>query len=457
MKKATAILYLLALLVFGSVANGQGSPGTFVFADVTVIDATGAGSKPNMSVVVVGDRIADIGPAGKIRTPRGAKVVNGTGKFLIPGLWDMHTHVYELGELGLALFVANGVTGIREMGGGDFKQLTSWRDKVEQGALTGPRMELSGPILESTRFVQLLERIDNASLVGKRIGVTTEAEADTAVDSLKALGVDFLKIRTSASPAAYRAIAAAAKRVGLTLVGHAPGGVSLVDVCDAGQRSIEHGLVLLNNYTDAEWKEIARRFVSNGTFSVPTLIAERGFRHMPDKDVLAIIDDRENRIDTRRRYMPAALLEYWRKSMDLKKFEGTPIDWGEVRKKNLHGFRLMHAAGVSMMAGTDVGAPLVFPGFGLHEELELLVREIGMTPLEALQCATRDPARFLGLGDSLGTVEKGKLADLVLLGADPLLSIGNTQKIAAVMVRGKLYPKAALKEMLVAVEGAPQK
>ena len=456
MQKTTQLVLLIgALVVLSEQSFPQSRP--LVFTHVTVIDATGAPPKPDMTVVITGERITEIGPTGKVKFPKNARIVDGQGKFLIPGLWDMHAHVDALGEAGLGLFIANGVTGLREMGGGDFSKLKSWREKIENGSIVGPRIKVSGPILESTRFIQMIERFEGKSFAGKRVGVASEAEVAKAVESIKSLGVDFLKIRTNATPATYLAIAAEAKKVGLPLVGHAPNGVGLLEVSDAGQKSVEHGLVFLNNYTDAEWKEIGARFVKNGTYSVPTLIAGRGFRHMPDKEVMAIIDDRENRIDPRRKYIPDSMLADWRKSMEMKKLESPPIDWEQVKARNQHGFRLMHEASVRMMAGSDIGGPLVFPGFSLHEELELLVKDIGLTPMQALQSATRNPAEFFGMGDSLGTVEKGKIADLVLLDADPLEKISNTQKINAVIAGGKLIPKSELQKMLDAAETAARK
>lgn len=444
--------FVLPAVLFGQ-ANPQSQHKALVFSHITVIDATGASARPDMTVVITGDRITQLGPTGKVKVPGDAQVVDARGKFLIPGLWDMHVHLDRVGEGGLPLFIANGVTSVRDMGGGDFAQIRVWRERITRESLLGPRIKASGPILESTRFIQLLERLGGESLAGKRVGVGGAAEALKAVDSIKILGVDFLKIRTNASRDAYLAIAVEAKRAGLHLVGHAPNGVSLLEVSDAGQKSIEHDLVFLNNYTEPEWQEIAARFIKNGTHSVPTLIAGRGFREMPDQEVMAIIDDRTNGRDERRKYIAPALLEFWRKQMEMKRYE-TPMDWKLVRERNLHAFRLLHQAGVRMMAGTDVAAPLVFPGFSLHEELVLLVKDIGLTRMEALQSATRNPAEFFDLADSLGTIEKGKFADLVLLEANPLEDISNTQKINAVVVRGKLIPKSELQRILATVEAA---
>lgn len=448
MKKVTGSLLLFALL---AIAHGLGftqtSPRPIAFTHVTVIDATGSPAQPDMTVVVIGDRIAQLGPSRKIKIQRSWQIIDGKGKFLIPGLWDMHAHLDLVGERLLPVFLANGVTSAREMGGGDFTLLKSWREKIEAGTLPGPRLKLSGPILENPRILPLFEKVTGESMAGKRIGVGRPEEAPAAIETIAGQGADFLKIRTNASRDAYLAIAAEAKRRGLILSGHAPNGVSLLDVSDAGQKSIEHGLVLLNDYTEAQWKEIAARFVRNGTHSVPTLIAGRGYRELPDKDVLAIIDDLDNKIDERRKFASPALLAFWRKQMEMKKLE-SPMDWGLIRRKNMAGFRILHQAGVRMMAGTDLAVPLVYPGFSLHDELELMVKEIGLTPMEAIESATRIPAEFFGLGESLGTIAKGKLADLVLLDADPLAEIGHTRRIEAVVARGRLYRQTELKKML---------
>src|SRR5262249_9799755 len=151
--------------------------------------------------------------------------------------------------------------------------------------------------------------------------------------------------------------------------------------------------------------------------------------------------------DARRKYVPQSLANFWRKQIEMKRYE-SKMDWQAVGENNRQIFRALRQAGVKMMTGTDLGTPLVYPGFGLHDELELLVSRIGLTPAEALQSATRIPAEFMGMGASLGAVEKGKLADLALLEANPLSDITNTRKIAAVVIGGRLFGKAELQMML---------
>src|SRR5262245_11158965 len=435
---------LMVLLMMQNMPLGRQAPASaLVIKDVTVIDVIGAAVKPHMTAVISGDRIATLGEAGKVATPKDALVVDGRGKFLIPGLWDMHVHLSRVGENALSLFIAQGVTSVRDMGG-DFAEVKLLRDRIASGTLLGPRVKAAGPILESARFIRGMR---DATVAAKRIGVGSPTEAAQAVASIARLGPDFIKIRTNASRESYLAIAAEAKRVGLPLVGHAPRGLSLIEVSDAGQRSIEHGLGAVENYSEAQWKDIAERFIKNGTYVVPTLIAGHTYREMPDQEVMVLIEDTTGAKDERRKYISPALADSWRRQMEAKKRE-TPTDWEANRVKNRQSLRLLYQAGVKIMMGTDMGAPLVYPGWSAHEELELLVQRVGMTPMEALQSATRIPAEFFGMADSLGAVEKGKIADLILLEANPLEQISNTNKIFAVIVGGRYYDKAARQKMI---------
>lgn len=418
----------------------------FAFTHVTVIDATGAEAKPDFTVLISGGRIVEVGPSQRVRLPKDAQVINAGGKFLIPGLWDMHVHLDAGGAALFPALIANGVTSVREMGGSGELALTL-REKVKAGSLLGPRINATGLILESPRFIQIVERINGESFTGKRIGVANADDARLAIEANVKMGADFLKIRTCASRDSYLAIAAEAKRAGLPLVGHLPDGISPLEASDAGQRSIEHGWVMLDPIPADKLKEIAARLVKDDTHVVPTLVGGRGFRLTPDAEVLAIVDDKAGLRDARRKYVPQSLANFWRKQIEMKKFENQ-VDWQAVRENNRQIFRALHQAGVKMMTGTDLGGPLTYPGFGLHDELELLVKEVGLTPAEALQSATRIPAEFMGLRACLGTVEKGKLADLTLIEANPLSDITNTRRLAAVVRGGRLFDKAELLRLL---------
>ena len=435
---------VLVALTYGQSRQSTNSK-TIAFTNVTVIDGKGSDVRADITVVIEGDRIIDVGPRSPI--PKGAQVINAAGRFLIPGMWDMHTHLGKAGEVVFPALISNGVTSVREMGG-DGEATISLRERVKRGELLGPRIKATGLILENPRFIQVLERISGESFTGKRIGVANADDAKRAVEANVKMGADFLKIRTNASRDAYFAIASEAKRVGLPLVGHLPVGISALDASNAGQRSIEHGWVMLEKIPADKLKEIAAGLIKNDTYVVPTLVAGRGFRETPDEQVIAVIDDKSGALDPRRKYVSQSLVDFWRKQIEMKKFESEKLDWMAVRQNNLEIFRILYKAGVKMMAGTDLGAPLCYPGFALHDELELMVNDIGLTPAEALQSATRLPAEFMGLGATLGTIEKGKLADLVLLDGNPLVDIKNTRKIAAVIVSGRMLDKAELKSMM---------
>ncbi len=186
-----------------------------------------------------------------------------------------------------------------------------------------------------------------------------------------------------------------------------------------------------------------------GTLLTPTMISGRQARMVPDSVGLTIIADSTNRIDDRRRYVSDEMLTYWRRFYSMKRFE-SPVDWQTNWAHFVRDVAEADAAGVRFLAGTDLGVTLVFPGFALHDELALLVSDAKLPPMRALQAATRNAADFMGVGDSLGTIEVGKVADLVLLDADPLRDIRNTRRIVGVVVRGSFYDRAALDSMLAA-------
>lgn len=459
----TAEVVLLVLAVSLSALAQVSPPGTLVLKNVTVIDATGAPPQPGMTVVIAGDRITAVQKARKARVPKGARVVDAKGKFLLPGLWDMHVHLIMGGEESLPLFLANGVTSVRDMGG-DFAVLKKWREQVAAGTLVGPRIKTAGPILESPRFLQILEYLATQleppfgdllqQVIATRRALPGAEAAESVVQALAVEGVDFLKVRSAASPEDFFALAAAAKRAHLRLTGHAPEVVSLAEASKVELGSLEHVLIVSPTppeFTAKDWEAISARFVEHGTWLDPTLIADQTTRLTPDATVAAMIEDTAGALDPRRRYVPTRLVDFWRLHRRLDQFEG-PLDWAAIHRAGVEHFRALHRGGVGFLAGTDFGARLIYPGFSLHDELQLLVKEIGLTPMEALQSATLNPARFFGLEDSLGTIAPGKIADLLLLDANPLEDIGNTKKIAAVVVAGKFLDRPALDALLAQAE-----
>jgi amidohydrolase family protein len=466
MRKLFLALLLLALPAMPSPQPPQTSR-PLVLTHVTVLDMTGAPARPDMAVMISGDRIAALGPSDGFRVPSDAQVVDATGKFLIPGLWDMHVH--WLNKDYLPLFIANGVTGIRIMWGAPFH--FQWRQEIEHGTLRGPRMAIGSPIVDGP-----------TPIWPGSTAVKDAAEGRQFVIQMKKDGADFIKVYSRLPRDAYFAIADESKKQGLSFAGHVPDAVSVMEASDAGQKSIEHltgvltacstreeelrkgrdeawttspsgqavfnrasarplNRLMLDTFSPEKANALFARFVRNHTWQCPTLTVLRN---------MAFIQDPAIHNDPRVKYMPPGIASGWDPAGDFRLKDRTAEDvemqQATYRKlKELIG--PMRRAGVEFLAGTDVLNPYCFPGFSLHDELTLLV-EAGLTPMEALQAATLNPARYLGRDKDLGTIEKGKLADLLLLDASPLDDINNSKKIDAVVFGGKLLPKAELQKML---------
>jgi len=449
---------VMAFIVIASTftqINHASRPRPLVFSRVTVIDATGRPSLPDMTVIISGNRIVALGSTGRVRVPRDAHVIDGRGKFLIPGLWDMHVHLSFATELALPALVANGVTGVRDMGG-DLDRIDEWRRRIAGGDLLGPRIVRAGLIVDGQK--------PDAPF---RLTATSAREARQAVIRLKQRGVDFIKIHNAVPREAYFALAAEARAQNIPFVGHIPKEVTPSEASDAGQRSIEHTESLLDNilfslsqrgqsardaldqafaqYRDDRAATLFQRFHRNKTWYDPVLVTYRSF---------AFRTDFAANPDPRNRYVAASTRRGWDKYQPIP--QNLSTETIALRKSVFQRFLglvgLMRRGQVNILAGTDAGGIRdVFPGFSLHDELELLV-QAGLTPAEALQTATRNPADFLGVSDSVGTIERGKFADLVLLEANPLENIENTQRINAVIINGRYIPKSELQTMLAHVE-----
>jgi len=470
-KTILSLLFLLPTLVPAQPQPpAQAKP--LVFTHVTVIDATGAPAKPDMTVVMTGDRITELGKSGKVRVPKDAQVVDATGKFLIPGLWDMHVHTAN--DDFITMFIANGITGVRDMFT-PLDRINGWRAAIKEGKLLGPRIVAAGPIVDGPKPVW-----------PGSIAVSNADEGRQAVTKVKADGSDFVKVYNLLPRDAFFAIAGEAKKQGIPFAGHVPERVSAAEASDAGQKSNEHltGVLLacsrdeeairaemdkiitaagsspasrvarsaanlkaLQSYDSEKAAVLFARFKKNGTWQSPTLTVLRAVAHLDDPSFTNY---------PRLKYMRAPMRNFWNPQNDFRFKDRTAEDWANSRKvyaKYLELTGAMRKAGIEFIAGTDTPNPYCFPGFSLHDELALLIKT-GFTPMEALQAATRNPAKYLGLLDSLGTVEKGKIANLVLLDANPLAEISNTQKINAVIVGGKLVTKAEIEAMLAKVEAA---
>jgi imidazolonepropionase-like amidohydrolase len=415
------------LLAFGLLCSFSASAQRdtpLAITHVTVIDCTGAPAKPNSTVVLTGHLISAVGPSESVAIPANARVIEANGKFLIPGLWDMHGHLTDATEDAFPLLIMNGVTGVRDMGG-DLDQIDRWRAEIENGSRVGPHIIRAGPFVDGPK-----EGVSN------RLTVRTPEEARKAVHDLKARGVDFIKVHNALPPDAFFALMDEAHKEHIPVAIHLPKNVSSAEASDAGAASLEHVETM---YESAMWRkgataktveqaqdeilgpagqELFQRFIKNGTWYVPTLVAyERGFvLWSNDADAL----------------LPRL----------------------QIHQKNIEVVRRMHKAGVPIMAGSDFSDWGMVPGVDLHNELALLV-EAGFTPLEALQAATLNPAKFLGKTDVFGTIQVGRIADLVLLDMNPLEDISHTRKIHAVVLRGKFYPMASIRAQSMQADAKP--
>jgi len=465
--------YLFAAIWFFGCSKLAGP--TLAITHATLIDATGASPQPDMTILIGDHRITAVGGFPSISIPRNAQVIDATGKFLIPALFDSHVHLTGAGEpegsrnFFLPLLLANGIATVRDMGG-YLESLVPLRRDIREGKRLGPEIFFAGPYLDGS-----------PPSFQPSMAVVNAVEASEDVRTLTQQGVDFIKLQSILSRDAYFAIAAAARREHIAFVCHVPDRVTAAEASDAGQKSIEHltGVLracssdelrlmreqfqaapsnataesshapemawereLLRTYSDKQAGTLIAKFVHNQTWQVPTLILLRN-----DAYPAANTD---SPADPLLRFVPRAIAERW-KQVRLTQDGLMNEDDFDLREKlfaqSMRVVAQMQSSGVSILAGTDTAAPYVIPGFALHQELALLVKA-GLSPMQALQAATKNPADFLGKGKTQGTIEPGKTADLLLLDANPLEDIRNTQKIRALIVRGNVLDRAALDELL---------
>ena len=452
MKRSPIVhVVILAVLLAGLWTPAHAQPGATAITSVTLIDGTGGTARTAMTVVVRDGRITGVSPTATARIPEGATVIDGSGKFLIPGLWDMHVHLSKAGAGSLPLLVGYGITGVRDMGG-DAAQLLAWRADIDAGRRIGPRMKIAGPLLESPEGMAKLRKGGTVEPVNRfRAEVRTAADAGRVVDSIARLGVDFIKLRTVASTETYRAIAAAAARHRLPLVGHATE-VPFEEILRANQRSAEHTVYpSLQGLPPKQRASLIADMARRGIVLVPTAVSYYESLDLSNARMRRLLNDSVGATDPRRRYISGYLLDDWREQLEERpgglraSIQGAVV--GRIHGSAVKDAKEMRRAGVHILPGSDLGVIGIYPGSGLHDELRLFVDRLGMTPMEAIVSATRQSAVFLGMGDSVGTIAPGHVADMVLLTADPLVDIRNTMKIDAVFLRGRLFDRAALDRM----------
>ena len=475
-----ALWSTVAATALCSVAAHAKEPADLAIRNVTVIDPEHGNTSPGRDVLVEDGRILAV-VASSGAAPEAEHVIDGTGKFLIPGLMDMHSHsnYRMLHTATLKLMSANGVTGIREMGsdcdepGGFTMCLGEMREsqaKIEAGEMVGPRIvELSTKKIQS-------ERPKDPNEYQILYTPMTAEDGRATVAGLAERGPDILKIGDQFMPDAFRALAEAARERGMKFGGHVPMMFSVADVSDMGMTSIEHardlpldcsafgaefrGQIMAklsgedvpwpnrrampgnarDTFDEATCKAQIATLAANHTYYVPT---------HPTREMDFRAGEQAYRDDPRLSYITQMQQEHWNRDLD-RTASAPPeaiADLADFFALTLKTTKMAHDGGVKIMAGTDANDTMIFPGFSLHDELGFMV-QAGLTPMEALQTATSVPAEYLGRTKDFGGVSQGKLADLVLLDADPTVDIANTMKIAAVIQGGQVHDRAALDGLL---------
>ena len=475
-RAASLLVGALALL---SVAAGGKTEPPLVITHVTLVDVIQGELKRDRTLVIREGRIEELRRARSRESfPKEATVLDATGKYLIPGLWDMHAHLRDP-DREMALLIANGVLGVRDMGAVP-ERIYAWRAQVAQGERLGPRIIACGPIIDGPE----------PSNPPISVSVSDATSGRAAVRALLLSGSQCVKVHDRVPRDAYLAIAAEADRTGLPLVGHVPLAVTTLEATNAGQRSLEHQVGLRGCSTaeaevmreEAAGSTVAEAMRSGDFSLIPEAIARRGNRILEGLDpqrchalyrtfarngtyldptlvtlyALTFVDDLARREDPRLQYIPESERQYWKPEKGMLTRYRTPA-YIAYRKREyeatLQHIPMARAAGVSFLAGTDMWLPYVYPGFSTHDELRLFV-EAGFTPIEALRTATINPAKFLGLSEQTGSVAERKAADLVLLDADPLQDISHTAAISAVVVGGRLLRRTDLDRLLSGAEAA---
>jgi imidazolonepropionase-like amidohydrolase len=400
---------------------------------VSIIDVEAGAVLPDRTVLIEGETVMSVGPAAGTAPPAGARLVDGRGLFLIPGLIDSHIHCIDPETFG-PLLVANGVVLARDMGN-DTDSALELRDRWNRSSGSVPELLATGAIVDGRPPYWPFSEVCETPEEGRR-----------AVEKLAGRKVDAIKVYGRLKKEVHAAVVDEAHRRGLKAIGHVPEAMTPEEALGAGQDSIEHltGLERLlepDRLAGDERRALIGKVRSAGIPVCPTVtVFER----------IARLREPALREDPLLAYVPEPIIAFWR-SMQYgdddyraKLKASLPLRRALVRE--------LHAAGVPILAGTDLANPYLVAGFSLHEELENLVAS-GLSPLEALRSATSAPARILGVDSKLGSVGAGKRASLVLLEADPLADIGAVRRIAGVFLRGRHYPRAELDRLLEEVRG----
>lgn len=447
--------------------------------NISVIDPE-VGLIQHQTVIIKEGKILKVLPTNQVNLSSKNTIIDGTNKFLIPGLWDAHVHFAYIEEMAPSmfdLFLAYGITSVRDTGG-EINFISAWKKKSLQNPTSSPRVMIAGPLLDGMPNVYDGSDHEHPPL---SVGLATVSDVRNKVNELDSMGVDLLKAYEMLTPDQFLEIIRLAKENGLNVTGHVPLSMDVISASNAGLKSMEHmrnlelscaansdellaqrqeilalgkqdiGGVLrskihtlqrpmaIANYDPQKAEEVLDVLAKNDTWQIPTLALATGFTERP----FANSEWQETF-----KYLPEAIEFSWKKEIN-QLMATKPTPFNETYTKwftNMVG--QVHRAGIEIMAGTDCPIFYLTPGRSLHEELEVLVKA-GLSPLEALKTATTNPAKYFNLENELGGVKETMWADLLILDANPLDDITNTQKINAVIKQGRYLGRSDLDEMLV--------
>ena len=438
------------------------STSPLAFVGVTVVDGTTPEPRRDWTVVVRDGRIVEAGPSARVKAPPAATLVDATGRYLVPGLWDMHVHLDGKDAEWLPLLVAHGVTAVRDLGTLRRAEADSMRHAMRLRGLPSPRVLTAGFMIETPGSLAFMGRLAQLASETRHptprwarghLALTRPSDATLAADSVAAAGGSMLKFIDPGSPEVFAALATSAAMHGLTLVGHAPQTLRTVGpwrALDAGLRSFEHlwGFArALDTIPAMRRAAFASRMRERNAAFVPTMLVSSQDA-VPTDRFWELVGDSAGRIDPRNRWVNAHERSQWAVRLNMLRDPTRPAPnmdtWREGYAREIAALRELHRLGAPVLPGTDLGMYLIYPGSSLHDELALLAKEAGMTPFEALRAATLYSARWARMADSVGSIRVGQAADLVLLDADPLAAVANLARIHGVVSGGRWMDRGEL-------------
>ena len=460
MKKFRTLVIVTTILLVISCTKGnkpEYSENAYILYNTTIISVENGATIKDRAILIDRGLIKRIGNFKGLKSLVSKdKHYNLDNKFIIPGLWDMHSHIdklsddFEHSKSMLSLYTLNGVTSIREMGG-DFKKINALQTISKKNSLL-PSIYTAGPILENKAFVDWVAKVDNDPEFKKqRVRIGHESEVEKIIDSVKSLGVDFLKIRTVASKEVFFEIAKQAKVKGLKFSGHVDAKVDLYDAVKSGISSLEHlDIFQLSIMSDAKMDSIAFLMKALKTGYCPTLSYFKNHRIYDKVKIKSFLNDATYTSFPKRAYASKRLLQ--KSLLSIKRAEGSQVPWEKMEANFLKFAEKLVQNDVPILAGTDGANALVLPGFSLHEELQLYSNALKMNNLRILQSATINPASYFGFEKKIGQIKEGYIADIVILDKNPLLHIKNIETINSVIKSGRLISKKEIHKKLKSIK-----